>query len=80
MILNDKFHSEAINVFYRKGKYYFLWSKNDTRSSDYEVRYVISDSPTGPIDVSKSKVIMSKVPEKGIYATGQNSVLHIPKY
>lgn len=78
MIPDDTFHSEAINVFYRKGKYYFLWSKNDTRTPDYEVRYVVSDSPTGPIDASKSKIILSKVPEKGIYATGHNSVLRIP--
>lgn len=78
MIPDDTFHSEAINVFYRKGKYYFLWSKNDTRSPDYEVRYVVSDSPVKPIDASKSKVILSKKPEKGIYATGHNSVLHIP--
>lgn len=78
MIENDEYHSEAINVFYRKGKYYFLWSKNDTRSPDYEVRYVTSDNPCGPINPSESKVILSKNVENGIYSTGHNSVINIP--
>lgn len=77
LIDNDKYYSEATYVFYRKGWYYFLWSKNDTRSVDYEVRYVRTKSPTGPIDASKSKVILSKRPEKGIYATGHCSVVKV---
>ncbi len=60
-------------MFCSKEKEYFLWSKNDTRSLDYEVRYVVSDSPVKPIDASKSKVISFKSPE-----TGHNLVLHIP--
>lgn len=77
LIDNDKYYSEATYVFYRKGWYYFLWSKNDTRSVDYEVRYVRTKSPTGPVDASKSKVILSKRPEKGIYATGHCSVVKV---
>lgn len=78
LIPNDEFHSEGVYVFYRNGKYYFTWSKNDTRSPDYEVRYVISDSPIGPIDASQSVVILSKDSEKGIYGTGHHSILQIP--
>lgn len=78
LISNDTYYSEAPYVFYRGGYYYFSWSKNDTRSEDYEVRYVKSTSPTGPIDPSQSEIIIQKYPRKGIYATGHHSVLQIP--
>ena len=61
LIDNDRHYSEAPYVFYRDGYYYFTWSKNDTRSADYEVRYVRSKSPVGPIDPSKSRVVVCKV-------------------
>lgn len=70
---------EAIEVFYRNGMYYFLYSENDTRSEDYRVRYGMSKSPTGPIEYPEDNLILSKVPEKGIYGTGHNSALQIPK-
>lgn len=69
---------EAVEVFYRKGIYYFLYSENDTRSEDYRVRYAMSKSPTGPMEIPEDNFILSKVPEKGIYGTGHNSVLQIP--
>jgi hypothetical protein len=78
LIPDATYHSEGVYVFYRKGFYYFTWSKNDTRSPDYEVRYVKSTSPTGPFDASESVVILSKDSDKGIYATGHHSVLQIP--
>ncbi|NGM64578.1 family 43 glycosylhydrolase [Sphingobacterium sp. SGR-19] len=70
---------EAVEVFYRNGIYYFLYSENDTRSEDYRVRYAMSKSPTGPMEIPEDNLILSKVPEKGIYGTGHNSVLQIPK-
>ncbi len=78
LIDNDKYYSEATHVFYRDGYYYFMWSKNDTRSPDYEVRYVRSKSPIGPINPAESKVILSKRPSHGIFATGHHSVLRLP--
>ncbi len=78
LIENDDYYSEAGYVFYRDGYYYFTWSKNDTRSPEYEVRYVRSKSPVGPIDPSESTVILSKRPEAGIFATGHQSVLQLP--
>ncbi len=78
VIPNDAYYSEAAHIFYRNGFYYFSWSKNDTRSEDYEVRYVKATSPTGPIDPSESEVIIQKNPEKGIYATGHHSVVQVP--
>lgn len=78
LIDNDRYYSEGAHIFYRDGYYYFSWSKNDTRSPDYQVRYVKSKSPVSPIDASESEIILSKSPEKGIYATGHHSILQIP--
>lgn len=77
LIPDAEFHSEGVYVFYRDGYYYFTWSKNDTRSPDYQVRYVKSASPTGPVDSSKGEIILSKDESKGIYGTGHHSVLQV---
>ncbi|GEN77236.1 family 43 glycosylhydrolase [Chryseobacterium hagamense] len=77
-ITPDATFREGTEVFYRKGKYYFLWSEDDTRSTDYKVRYGISDSPVGPITVPKNNMVISRFPEKGIYGTGHNSVIQVP--
>lgn len=74
----DKTFREGVYVFYRKGTYYFLWSEDDTRSENYCVRYGISDAPNGKIIVPDNNLVLAKLPEKGIYGTGHNSVLQIP--
>ena len=38
----------------------------------------MSKSPTGPVEVPKNNLILTKLPEKGIYGTGHNSILQIP--
>lgn len=76
-------YNEATYVFYRDGKYYFMWSENDTRSANYRVRYLISDSPTEfvrdgkPVGVERT-VVLSQDPSKGIYGTGHHSILQKP--
>jgi len=69
---------EGTEVFYRNGKYYFLWSEDDTRSENYRVRYGYSDSPMGKITVPENNLILAKDPANGIYGTGHNSVIQIP--
>ena len=69
---------EGTEVFYRNGKYYFMWSEDDTRSENYRVRYGYSDSPTGKIIIPEDNLILSKDVVKGIYGTGHNSVIQIP--
>lgn len=69
---------EGAYVFYRKGKYYFLWSQNDTRDADYQVRYGTSDSPLGKISFTKDNLILIQDKAQGIFGTGHNSVLQIP--
>lgn len=71
-------YSEGAYVFHRKGKYYFMWSKNDTRSPEYQVRYVMSDSPTAPIHAAESKVVLCKDASKRIFGTGHHSILQVP--
>lgn len=78
IITPNKSFREGISVFYRKGKYYFLWSEDDTRSTNYKVRYGISDSPLGPIEVPANNLVLEKNEALGIYGTGHNSVLQIP--
>ncbi len=66
---------EGTEVFYRNGKYYFMWSENDTRSPNYRVRYAIADSPLGPLTIPENNIVIEKDPDQGIYGTGHNSVI-----
>lgn len=75
--VNDSFR-EGTYVIYRNGKYYFFWSEDDTRSPKYKVRYGISNSPIGPLEIPKNNIVIQSKPEEGIYATGHNSILQIP--
>ncbi|MCC8088237.1 MAG: family 43 glycosylhydrolase [Rikenellaceae bacterium] len=69
---------EGAYVIYRNGIYYMMWSENDTRDENYRVRYATMDSPTGPLNIPENNLILSKVPEQGIYGTGHHSVIQIP--
>lgn len=74
----DRTFREGTEVFYRKGKYYFLWSEDDTRSENYRVRYATARAPLGEFTFPKDNLILAKDPSKGIYGTGHNSVIQIP--
>lgn len=74
----DNTFREGSTVFFRNGKYYFLWSDDDTRSENYKVRYGNSDSPAGKINIPQNNLVIAKDKEAGIYATGHNSVIQIP--
>lgn len=69
---------EAPYVFYRNGKYYFMWSVDDTGSPNYHVAYGTSDNPLGPIKVADKPVVLKQNPEKDIYGPAHNSVINIP--
>jgi hypothetical protein len=70
--------TEGTYVTYRNGKYYFFWSKGDTRKVDYSVYYGMSTSPTGPITIPANNQILVQNPTLGIYGTGHNSVIQVP--
>ncbi|KQM71434.1 beta-xylosidase [Pedobacter sp. Leaf216] len=77
IITPNKGFREGTEVFYRGGKYYFLWSEDDTRSENYRVRYGFSDSPTGKITIPEHNLILAKDAAQGIYGTGHNSVIKV---
>jgi hypothetical protein len=74
----DNTFREGITVFFRNGKYYFLWSEDDTRSENYKVRYGTSDTPLGKINIPQNNLVIAKDKEAGILGTGHNSVIQIP--
>ncbi|MFT4071082.1 MAG: family 43 glycosylhydrolase [Dysgonamonadaceae bacterium] len=74
----DNTFREGLYVFFRQGKYYFLWSEDDTRSPNYRVRYGYSDSPTGKLTIPQNNIVIQRDNKKEIYGTGHNSVLQIP--
>jgi len=69
---------EGSVAFKRNGKYYFMYSVNDTRSEDYNVAYGIGTSPFGPFTKATINPILQKNTSKGILGTGHNSVLGLP--
>jgi len=77
-VLTPRTFREGAYVIYRNGTYYMMWSENDTRDENYRVRYAMMDSPLGPLNIPENNLILSKVPEKGIYGPGHHSVIQIP--
>jgi uncharacterized membrane protein len=75
----DNSYREGTEVFYRNGKYYFLWSEDDTRSVNYRVRYATSTSPTGPLTIPANNLVIAKDDSLGIYGTGHNCVIYNSK-
>ena len=73
----DHTFREGIEVFYRDGLYYFLWSQDDTRSENYQVRYAYAKSPLGPLTIPENNTVIIKDPSQEIYGTGHNSVLKV---
>ena len=72
-------YREGAYVFYRQGKYYFMWSVDDTGSPNYHVCYGTSASPLGPINIDeKNYMVISQVPDQKIYGTAHNSVILLP--
>ncbi|UJF31418.1 family 43 glycosylhydrolase [Paenibacillus hexagrammi] len=69
-------YNEGSFVFKRNGKYYFMWSENDTRDENYRVDYAIGDSPWGPF--TKQSIVLQKDLSLGIKGTGHHSVVKVP--
>ncbi|PHQ28932.1 family 43 glycosylhydrolase [Leeuwenhoekiella nanhaiensis] len=74
----DGTYREGTEVFFRNGKYYFMWSEDDTRSPNYRVRYATADSPLGPLNIPDDNLVIMKDEEQEIYGTGHNSVINVP--
>lgn len=74
----DKTFREGVYVFFRKGVYYYMWSENDTRDENYDVRYGMSGAPLSKIKVPDNNLVIAKSKNEGIFGTGHNAVLQIP--
>ncbi|MDG4830766.1 family 43 glycosylhydrolase [Solwaraspora sp. WMMD1047] len=69
-------YNEAPFVFKRAGRYYLMWSENDTRSEDYRVAYGIATSPAGPW--TRRGVVLQKNLAAGVRGPGHHSVVRAP--
>ena len=76
--LQDYRYREAPYVFYRDGRYYFMWSVDDTGAANYHVAYGTSDSPLGPIRVAERPIALIQNERNGMIGTAHNSVLRVP--
>lgn len=62
-------------MFYRNGKYYFMWSEGGWTGPDYSVAYAMGDSPFGPFQ--RIGKILQQDPAIATGA-GHHSVIRIP--
>lgn len=69
-------YREAPYVFWRDGKYYMMWSVDDTGSPNYHVCYSTAADPLGPFSINEQHYnVIKQVPEQQIYGTAHNSVV-----
>lgn len=71
-------YNEAPVVFRRDGRYYLMWSENDTRSPGYQVAYGVSDHPLGPFTRLTDQPVLSQDPAQRIHGTGHHTVVRAP--
>lgn len=69
---------EGSFVIKRDGKYYFMWSDNDTGEPTYEVHYGTSTMPLGTITGDTKILSYENTDDTRIRGTGHNSVINIP--
>lgn len=74
----DASFREGTHVLYRNGRYYFMWSEDDTRSENYRVRYGTAAGPLEPISIPKENLVLAKNKSAHIYATGHHSTIQVP--
>lgn len=66
---------EGSFMFYKDGKYYFMWSEGGWTGPDYSVAYAMADSPFGPF--KRIGKILQQDPKIATGA-GHHSVMNIP--
>jgi beta-xylosidase len=62
-------------MFYRNGKYYFMWSEGGWTGPDYSVAYAVADSPFGPF--KRVGKVLQQDPQIATGA-GHHSVVQLP--
>ncbi len=76
--LNPSNFREGSFMIKRDGKYYMMWSDDDTGNPNYRVYYGIMDSPLGTISGSTLILQRDNADSKLIKGTGHHSVINIP--
>ena len=69
---------EASFMVKRNGRYYMMWSDDDTGSPNYNVRYGTMDSPLGTITGNTVVLHRNNASSNLIKGTGHHSVINIP--
>jgi hypothetical protein len=67
---------EGLFMVYREPYYHLTYSIDDTGSANYSVGYATAEHPKGPFTY-RGKILQKDV-EKGILATGHDSILNVP--
>ena len=73
--VTPKGYVEGPFMFFRKGKYYMMWSEGGWTNGTYKVAYAIADKPTGPFN--RIGTILESNPAVATGA-GHNSVINAP--
>ncbi|KAI1639508.1 putative glycosyl hydrolase [Biscogniauxia mediterranea] len=67
---------EGSQMIKRDGAYYFMWSEGGWTGPDYSVSYAIADSPLGPFDRRRAKILQQD--EAVARGSGHHGVINIP--
>lgn len=73
--ITPKGYVEGSFMFYKDGKYYFMWSEGGWTGPDYSVAYAISNSPFGPFQRIGKILQQDSTVATG---AGHHSVINIP--
>jgi beta-xylosidase len=68
-------YKEGPFMFYRKGKYYFMWSEGGWTNNTYKVAYAMADNATGPYKRMGTIVQSDSTVATG---AGHHSVINVP--
>lgn len=73
--ITPKDYVEGPFMFFRKGKYYFMWSEGGWGGPDYRVAYAMADSPFGPFE--RIGTVLEQDPKVATGA-GHHSLIQVP--
>jgi len=73
--ITPKGYVEGSYMFYKDGKYYFMWSEGGWTGPDYAVAYAIASSPFGPFKRIGKILQQDSTVARG---AGHHSVINIP--
>lgn len=70
-------YTEGSFVYYRKGRYYLMYSGGKCGAVTYNIRYAVSDNIWGPYEDAPNNPILDKNNERHVYGPGHHSVIEV---